>query len=213
VVTTSHGMTGPLNDPVRMAGQLGLLVDDLRQLLRPEPLLEKWMPDGAIWYAHACCSAGGGDRTRFDGLVAEGSSAQEVLRAVAGLGARTAPLPRALLGAERPLRAFVGHVEPTFDWTLRHPLNRQVLTDSIRAALYDGLYRAVPEPVGMAFEDWFREVGGLLSQWDAALRELSQATTPAARSAARARALRFQLTGLDRQSAVILGDPTVCIPA
>jgi hypothetical protein len=36
-------------------------------------------------------------------------------------GARISPLPRALLGAEKPLRAFVGHVEPTFDWTLRDP--------------------------------------------------------------------------------------------
>ena len=31
------------------------------------------------------------------------------------------PLPRKLLGAEKPLRAFLGHVEPTFDWTLRDP--------------------------------------------------------------------------------------------
>jgi hypothetical protein len=45
-----------------------------------------------------------------------------------------------LLGAERPLRAFVGHVEPTFDWTLRDPTNKQVLTHVMCAALYDKLY-------------------------------------------------------------------------
>ena len=43
-------------------------------------------------------------------------------------GAFTTPLPRALLGATRPLRAFVGHVEPTFDWTLRQRQTGEHLT-------------------------------------------------------------------------------------
>jgi hypothetical protein len=51
VITASHGMTGPLDDPVAMARDLGMLVDQNRQLLHPGPLLERWQPDGAIWYA------------------------------------------------------------------------------------------------------------------------------------------------------------------
>ena len=74
-----------------------------------------------------------------------------MLLAVAGLGAQVAPLPRALLGAKRPLRAFVGHVEPTFDWTIRNPESKQALTDTIIQALYNHLYQEEREPLGFAF--------------------------------------------------------------
>lgn len=206
VVTTSHGMTGPLSDRDLMAAQLGFLVDDRRVPLGPDDLLAKWQPDGAVWYAHACCSAGSDARTRYKGLVTEGSSVERVLEAVAGLGARVAPLPRKLLGAEKPLRAFVGHVEPTFDWTLRAETG-QVLTSTIQKALYERMYRARPEPVGMAFESVYRHVGELLAQWQQAFDAVNQGV-PGARAAA----LRSQLTALDRQSMVILGDPTAAIP-
>ncbi|HEX7184096.1 MAG TPA: hypothetical protein VF756_19860 [Thermoanaerobaculia bacterium] len=206
VVTTSHGMTGPLNDLDLMAAQLGFLVDDRHAALGPDDLLAKWQPDGAIWYAHACCSAGSDARTRYKGLVSEGSSVEKILTAVAGLGARVAPLPRKLLGAEKPLRAFVGHVEPTFDWTLRAETG-QVLTSTIQKALYERMYRARPEPVGMSFEGVYRHVGELLAQWQQAFDGINQGA-PGARAAA----LRSQLTALDRQSMVILGDPTAAIP-
>jgi AcrR family transcriptional regulator len=58
-----------------------------------------------------------------------------VLNGIAALGNRVAPLPTALLGAKKPARAFVGHVEPTFDWTLQNPDTNQILTDSIQKAL------------------------------------------------------------------------------
>jgi hypothetical protein len=206
VVTTSHGMTGPLDDPDRMAAQLGFLVDDHHAALGPDDLLAKWQPDGAIWYAHACCSAGSDGRTRYKGFVSEGSSVEKILEAVAGLGSQVAPLPRKLLGAEKPLRAFVGHVEPTFDWTLRAETG-QVLTATIQRALYERMYRARPEPVAMAFESVYRHVGELLAQWNDARSKVNQAV-PGARAAA----LRSQLTALDRQSMVILGDPTTCLP-
>src|SRR6185295_13974597 len=102
------------------------------------------------------------------------SSVEKILQAVAGLGSRVAPLPRKLLGAEKPLRAFVGHVEPTFDWTLRAETG-QVLTSTIQKALYERMYRARPEPVAMAFESVYRHVGELLAQWNDALYRVNQA--------------------------------------
>ena len=50
IVTTSHGMTGPLGERTRMAAQLGLPVDHAFEPLPLEPLLAAWQPDGAIWY-------------------------------------------------------------------------------------------------------------------------------------------------------------------
>lgn len=210
VMTTSHGMTGPLNDAVRMAANLGLLVDQEGKLLNQADLLRTWKPNGAIWYSHACCSAGSDDTSQYAELLPDGS-VKDILTGVAGLGAQIAPLPTALLGAEQPLRAFIGHVEPTFDWTLRHPENKQPLTTTLRQALYDGMYRARPEPVGMAFEKFFEHVGQLFAQFHLA-RQRATAIDPEIRLRARTVALRTQLTCLDRQACVILGDPTVALP-
>jgi hypothetical protein len=208
VVSTSHGLTEPLDNPPAMIARLGALVDVAKQVLDPAALLEKWQPDGAIWYCHACCSAGSDASTSYDGLTPAGSPVDRVLRAVAAGGATTAPLPRALLGAAKPLRAFIGHVEPTFDWTLRAPDTGQVLTTSIVQAIYDGLHQKTPEPVGMAFQRSFRIVGQLLGQW-MQLRQDVVRNVPQAEVSA----LRMQLAALDRQGMVILGDPTVTPPA
>lgn len=210
VVTTSHGMTGPLDDPGTIATQLGMLVDTHGALARPEDLLAGWEPDGAIWYAHACCSAGSDAATHFDGLFDPDSAVARTLDAVAACGAQTAPLPRALLGAERPLRAFVGHVEPTFDWTLRSPRTGQVLSDSILRSLYHGLYKPTPDPVGLAFRGTYAEVGGLLITWGHARDEFEAAASEDEREVARQKALYTRLAGLDRQSLVLLGDPAAC---
>jgi hypothetical protein len=211
VLTTSHGQTGPIDSPPAMAASLGMPVDQEGALVTPAALLSRWAPDGAVWYSHACCSAGSDDTTQYDELVPDGEI-KDILRAVAALGATVAPLPTALLGAERPLRAFIGHVEPTFDWTLRHPQNRQPLTAAIQQTLYDGLYRARPEPVGMAFARVFAHVGHLFAQFHLA-RQGATAVDPTARLEARAAALRTQLGALDRQACVILGDPAVSLPA
>jgi len=159
-----------------------------------------------IWYAHACCSAGSDTGTSYDGLVDPGS-VKDTLAAVGALGAGVAPLPKALLGANKPARAFVGQVEPTFNYTLRNPENRQVLTSSTRRALYNRMFREQPEPVGMAFEICYRHVGELFAQWQQLVRDVARAV-PGAREAA----LRTQLMAIDRQSMVILGDPTVALP-
>lgn len=210
VVTTSHGMTGPLDDRFAMARDLGLPVDADGAVVAPQALLGKWQPSGAIWYAHACCSAGSDAASSFRDLVQSSSLAGQVLAAVEALGARIAPLPTALLGAERPLRAFVGHVEPTFDWTLRQHETGQFLTANIIEALYDRLYVAKgnPErPIGFAFREWFGRTNGLRAQYDKAVRSFN------AGEPVDDLLLALQLAARDVEGTVILGDPTVAMPA
>lgn len=198
IVTTSHGMTGPLNDTATMTLQLGLPVDGNRDLVRADAVTANWQPGGAIWYAHACCSAGSDSRSYFDGLFEPGSDAAQVLRSVAQCGARVAPLPTALLGAASPLRAFVGHVEPTFDWTLEQPDTRQFTTDHLTAALYDELYQ--PVPIGMALSRIYAQLGGLYSNYHEFMNSLAKRGM-----------LHRLLVARDIQSTVILGDPTAML--
>jgi len=199
VLTTSHGMTGPLGDVPTMTAQLGVPVDGSEMLLDVDRLLEQWSPHGAVWYAHACCSAGSDNTTSYAGLVAPGSYAEQVLQGVTLCGARVAPLPQKLLGAERPLRAFVGHVEPTFDWSLRENLTGQVLTGSLVDALYGGLFDGLP--VGYAFQPVHEKAPRL----DALHREAKEAYN---RGEDRLdEALTCRLVAQDLASLVILGDP------
>ena len=204
VVTTSHGQTYPLDNPELLGKSLGLLVDQDFASVQVSDLLAVWQPDGAIWYAHACCSAGSAIRTLFEGLCQEGSEVDRVLKGVAKNGDRVAPLPTALLGAKKPGRAFIGHVEPTFDWTLRNPDTRQTLTDSIQQALYGELYQ--PSPVGHAFRRCYDRLSSLYSSYDAASVEFGRG------GATRDAMLRDLLCARDVQSMVILGDPTVAFP-
>ncbi|GAA1985263.1 hypothetical protein GCM10009718_23250 [Isoptericola halotolerans] len=207
VVTSSHGQTGPLDDLAAMRADLGKLVDHDHALLDPQELLRSWQPDGAIWFAQACCSAGADGRSAYEGLF-DGDLAA-TLDGVARLGPVTSPLPRALLGADKPLRAFVGHVEPTFNWTLEFPPNAQELTSQLRTALYERLFLGLP--VGYAMEPFYRPVGGLLQGYHAARREY-QSTFGAAAAPSLDMMVYSRVTALDRASTVILGDPTVAIP-
>lgn len=222
VVTTSHGMTGPLDRPAQMAADLGLPVDRDHAPLDLGRLLAAWQPDGAVWYAHACCSAGGDDRSMFSELFPAGASMRAMLEAVAALGATTAPLPRALLGAKRPLRAFIGHVEPTFDWTLRQPGATATRTEPItdhtlyRWLFYDRAYLARfehPPTVGRALSAWLRELGiinTLHSQGE--LLALGAGATDEDRERQRRKLLYYQLVARDVEATVLLGDPTVALP-
>jgi hypothetical protein len=207
VVTTSHGMTGPTSNHDAMLRDLGLLVDQLRGLVVPTDLLTAWEPDGAIWYAHACCSAGTDKPSAFSGLLEPDSGLPELLDALAGIGPAVAPLPTALLGAPRPLRAFIGHVEPTFDWTIRFPWTRQHLTDSTRSALYDGLCSG--EPVGYAMRRVWAHVGELEKALRDALRLVNRGRET--RRQGLSAALYCQLAAQDRGGMVILGDPVVAM--
>ena len=209
VVTTSHGMTGPVGSPERLKAQLGAPVDADYQAVLPADLAA-WNAGGAIWYAHACCSAGSDSPSRYSDLLPSSGSVGSVLSGVAtAAGATVAPLPKALLGAAKPIRAFVGHVEPTFDWTLRDPRNRQPLAHVLTTCLYPKLYERTehPTPVAHALSGIFKEAGSFYGSWQEAIRGINEN-----RPGMRDWALYRQLVAMDRQTTVILGDPTVSLP-
>ena len=199
ILTTSHGMTGPLDNLDLMTVQMGALVDSDRSLVSPKDILENWKPSGAIWYAHACCSAGSDAHTLFDGLVEADSLVDQVLKGVAKAGARVSPLPNALLGASQPLRAFIGHVEPTFNWTLEQKITEQFTTAPLTNALYEELFQ--PSPIGMAMSSMYAQLGGIYADYDRFSRVPDQANM-----------LYRLLVARDIQSTVILGDPTAMLP-
>ncbi|MBL1079825.1 hypothetical protein JK358_36025 [Nocardia sp. 2] len=205
IVTTSHGKTGPLGNADAMRATLGSPVDADHTTLDIDALLAAWQPAGAVWYSQACCSAGSNDGTSYTGLLQSNSTAFKVVDAVGKLGAAVAPLPTRLLGAQKPLRAFIGHVEPTFDWTLIEPTNGQPLTMPLVNSMYPNLF--LRQRIGQALDSHYRGVGELYARYAKARREVD-AFTPGAGD----RATYALLTAIDRQSLVILGDPTVTIP-
>jgi hypothetical protein len=205
IVTTSHGQTGPLGNVEQMRENLGLLVDNKQNLVKPGDLLAAWKPGGAVWYAHACCSAGSDSSTQFDGLLQPGSPVDRVLKGVAAVGARVAPLPEALLGASAPLRAFIGHVEPTFDWTLRQVLTGQFLTGPIQESLYDNFFQP-GQTVGLAFRALYDRLGRMYGLYDAESRKFTSGQDTKA-----AMLLSLMLIR-DVKSMVILGDPSATVP-
>jgi hypothetical protein len=204
LVTSSHGRTGPLDDAAAMRATLGLPVD-VHHATVPLANLDAAMPCGAVWYAQACCSAGGDDQSHYTGLLQEGTTAFGTVSAITALGRSVAPAPLRLLGRERPVRAVFGHVEPTFNWTLRVPETGQGLGHHIVAALSSNLYHQ--QPLGLTFADYRTGVGELHNQWVDRHQELADGDT-----SVRETLTRLRLTALDRQSLVLLGDPTVTMP-
>ncbi|WP_028998727.1 hypothetical protein [Azohydromonas australica] len=207
VMTSSHGATFPLDDPVAMGAQMGMPVDANHAIGQADALAAAWNPKGAIWYAHACCSAGSDARSQFEGLVQSGSVLGRTLAAIGQAGACSSPLPRALLGGRNPLGAFIGHVEPTFDWTLRDPSTGQVTSQHIIDALYRTLYLRERPPVGRAMSAYFKAVAGLMHDYAKAMDAVVDQKPDALSQARRAR-----LLAMDRQAMVLLGDPTVRLP-
>ncbi|MEY9634110.1 hypothetical protein ABIF66_002339 [Bradyrhizobium japonicum] len=209
LLTTSQGMTGPLDNPQKLKAQLGVPVDAHRRPMMPADLSD-WSPCGAIWYAHACCSAGSDAASRYTDLLSPEGAVGDIINGVAKTaGAIVAPLARALLGAERPLRAFIGHVEPTFDWTLRDPSTRQPLTHVLVSSLYNklcerGEYRT---PIGHALAAVYNEAGNFFAALQDDIRGINH-DEPGMRDWA----LYDRLVAMDRQMLVILGDPTVALP-
>jgi len=204
LVTSSHGRTGPLDDAAAMRATLGLPVD-LNHVTVPLAGLDAAIPYGSVWFAQACSSAGGDDRSHYTGLLQEGTTAFGTVSAIAALGRSVAPGPLRLLGRKRPVRAVYGHVEPTFNWTLRVPETGQGLGHHIVAALSSNLYSQ--QPVGLTFADYRAGVGILHSQWADLYQDLANGDT-----SVREALTRLRLTALDRQSLVLLGDPTVTMP-
>lgn len=207
IITTSHGMTGPLTDKTALQAQLGVPVDRHHQPLDLAGLTD-WQAGGAIWYAQACCSAGSDSATRYGDLMGPDSSVGKILAGVAdNAGAMVAPLPKMLLGSTSPLKAFVGHVEPTFDWTLRDPATNQPLNHVLTSALYNNLYQADrPTPIGFALRGVFDEAGAFYGAWQDAIDGINNNV-----AGMRDMALYRQLVARDRQTLVVLGDPTVSL--
>ena len=203
VVTTSHGFTGPTGTPD--PDRLGWLVDADREPTDPATLLTGWQPAGAVWYAHACCGAGSDAPSTFTGLFEKDSTLDRMLNEVAGLGSLVAPLPTALLAASRPLRAFVGHVEPTYDWTIRDQDSQHALSADLVTALYDELM--LGRPIGWALKAVHVRSGAEAAALDDARKEVLEGR--AEPDAALAPRLRF----LDRRALVVLGDPAVVLPS
>ena len=204
VVTASHGFTGPVGapDPER----LGWLVDADLAPTDPAALLAGWQPGGAVWYAHACCGAGSDAPSTFTGLFAKDSALDRMLTEVAGLGSLVAPLPTALLGAGRPLRAFVGHVEPTYDWTIRDPDSQHALTADLVTALYDELM--LGRPVGWALKAVHVRSGAEAAALDDARKDVLE-SRPAGRRAGSTTAVpgppRSRRTGRSGRRAAVDG--------
>jgi hypothetical protein len=203
VVTSSHGLTAGTGDA--LAATLGLPVDRAHSVVALDDL-DAAVPPGAIWHAQACCSAGSEGPSKYVGLLGEGTTALGVVTSVAELGSQVAPAVLRLLGRAQPVRAIIGHVEPTFDWTLRVAETRQGLGAEIVAALSTNLYAG--QPIGHAFTEYRSGVGQLHTEWVAAL-----AARSAGDASQRPRLTRLRLSALDRQSMVLLGDPTVTLPA
>ncbi len=199
VITTSHGLTAPLGESGNLRDQLGLPVDGEFNALALDDL-KLWEPNGAVWYSHACCSAGSDGVSGYEALFPESTKVGAMLRRVAAsAGATTSPIAREMLGSKKPLRAFIGHVEPTFDWSLRDIANKQLLSHTLVECLYDRLYREhAANPVGWALQAIFAEAGRHLAAW-------SRSTAGKSATAA----LYHQLVAKDRQSTVIIGDPAV----
>lgn len=213
LVTSSHGRTHPLEDPDMMGAHLGLPVDADHRDLALDQLTDA-IPAGTIWFAQACCSAGsdavvdadGATSSRYAGLLADGSSAWAVVESVARIGPSTAPAALALLGRPDPVRAVLGHVEPTFDWTLRVEQTGQGLGGHLVEGLAGRLHTGTP--LGLALADYRSGVGELHTQWAQARDQYNLLGA----AGLRATLTRMRLTAMDRQSLVLLGDPTVTMP-
>lgn len=206
ITTSSHGVTGPLDNSATMAAALGVPLDRDHTPLPLGSLSGAASPHGAIWYAHACCSAGCDTVSKFTGVAADTSTLGKTLTALSLLGAQSAPLPQQLLGAPTPARAFIGHVEPTFDWTLRDTRNGQTTTANIVDAFYTQLQRASRPPIGLAMQSYYRSVGGLWRDVDDARKDIDKFKAGAADELR-----RLRLIACDLESMVLLGDPTVTL--
>ena len=203
VITSSHGAT-PLEEST-LRRVLGLPID-VGEVLVPLSDLAASMPAGSVWFAQACCSAGSSAESSYAGLLAEGTTARAAVDAVASLGSTVAPAALALLKREHPVRAVFGHVEPTFDWTLKDEETKQKFGGDIVTALSSNLHHG--QPLGLTFAAYREGVGTLTTRWVKLSDRLNRDHDVSVLRAM----TRLRLTAWDRQSLVLLGDPTVRIP-
>jgi hypothetical protein len=204
IVSTSHGMIGPLQHPEIIPEQLGSLVDQNRQVLDSVQLMQSWQPNGAIWYAHACCSAGTNGAGRLTDLAKSDTSLRHTLEALSKVAPTMAPLPVRLLAAKEPARAFIGHVEPTFDITLRDGKTGELFTDPILDSLYQQLLQE--SPVGFAMHYLMEPLAGVYSSYMNTKGDFKASESDYADL------LNYSLRGFDLEGTVLFGDPTVKLP-
>lgn len=203
VVTSSHGRTGPLNNQQALVANLGVPVDQDHRDLDLAGLFADWRPDGAIWIAQACCSAGSCGPSQYAGLFNPGTEIGDVLSAIAAAGNHIAPLPQLLLGNEKPARAFFGHVEPTFNLTLQQPETGQPLTGPLTKAFYDSMLQ--PLSVGRVLIDYRKVASTKHRQWQKLVRLKEQGENVTQRL------LYARTTAIDIDSLVLIGDPTAML--
>jgi hypothetical protein len=201
LVTSSHGLAAGRSDVMRAS--LGTPIDCEDAIVDLAGLVEA-VPYGTFWYSQACCSAGSDATTNYDGLLPPGQ-VLDTLQAVAELGATVAPAPLHLLGRKNPIRGFLGHVEPTFDWTLRVKKTGQYLGADIGTALSSNLFFG--QPIGLAFAKYRTGVGELNTLYATLSRKLTGGDDSVLDELT-----RLRVAAIDRQSLVLLGDPTVTMP-
>lgn len=203
VLTSSHGYAEP-GDP-HLKERLGLPVDEDFKPLDLAALVSETSPDGAVWLAQGCCTAGSSGESMFRGLFEPGSEMGSLWNGLETLGDIQAPLPRALLGARRPARAFIGQVEPSFDWTLKHPRTLRGTAHPLVTAVTRRLFSGT-EPLGFSLMPWFERIAPLYMTWeqDLALLDLGEIEPSTL--------LYGRLAARDIQTTVLLGDPTVRLP-
>lgn len=204
VVTSSHGKTGPLDNIPAMLAELGVPVDQQHHTLDLASLLDEWQPDGAVWYAQACCSAGSNAPSAYAKLFDPTSQVGAVLHGVAKGGSHIAPLPSLLLGCSKPARAFFGQVEPTFNFTLRNPGNNQVLTDPLCNAFYNRLFQPKMR-LGRVLKSYWEAASTKFRQWQFLTHKLEQGEN------VDDELLYTRMTGVDIDSLVMIGDPTATL--
>jgi hypothetical protein len=208
IITTSHGVIPAAGSLEQRRAALGLPMDQSWTPLDPKVHLKDWDPAGAVWYAHACCSAGSEGAERYDGLIVPTSPAGIALRDAAQAGDAVAPLPRWLIGRSHPVRGFIGHVGPTFSWTLRRPKTGECLTSPILDAFFTSFYQETRFPLGHVILPLFERTRTLLIQ-ARNLTATHRASTPTATCTP---ILDRILPAEDLQGTVLIGDPTALIP-
>jgi hypothetical protein len=111
------------------------------------------------------------------------------------------------LQAKNPVRAFIGHVEPTLDFSLVHPDTLKPTTEAIQQALYNGLFDG--EPVGLAFRRSYDRILPTLGLYYESLKgynagEYDVSTPPM---------VWALLVANDRKTMVLFGDPAATLAA
>ena len=159
-----------------------------------------------MWFAQACCSAGSDSPTAYAGLFKAGSLLDQTLTGIAKLDAATAPLARALLGATKPLRASIGHVDRLS--TGRRASHR---TDKYSPATSQRLSTTDMSGQSVGLSGYYPAIGSLLQKYVKARQKYNSVVGPAAKPSLDM-LVYSRVTAHDRASTVILGDPTAAIP-